>query len=223
MPEGETVAVGTPIITVDDGDAAPRRRRRRPRPPTRGVRRPAARRPGPGGPGESAVGTPAAEQAVEPGADRRSGAGRPHLGAGRLRTADHRGHPPSAQGRDPRRRLGRGGPAGGAAVDVDRAGRRCRSRRSRRPPRLPPAYTVGAGADGAGVRVLAKPPVRKLAKDLGVDLDHGGTVRRGRHRHPGRRRAAAAGAGSRSGRRTGVRPGSRVSGRPGSRSRACAR
>ena len=33
-----------------------------------------------------------------------------------------------------------------------------------------PAHTVEAGSDGAGAKVLAKPPVRKLAKDLGVDL-----------------------------------------------------
>jgi pyruvate dehydrogenase E2 component (dihydrolipoamide acetyltransferase) len=34
----------------------------------------------------------------------------------------------------------------------------------------PPAHTMRADANGGGVRVLAKPPVRKLAKDLGVDL-----------------------------------------------------
>ena len=33
-----------------------------------------------------------------------------------------------------------------------------------------PAHTVGRGSNGAGAKVLAKPPVRKLAKDLGVDL-----------------------------------------------------
>jgi 2-oxoisovalerate dehydrogenase E2 component (dihydrolipoyl transacylase) len=33
-----------------------------------------------------------------------------------------------------------------------------------------PADTLPTARDGAGTRVLAKPPVRKLAKDLGVDL-----------------------------------------------------
>ena len=33
-----------------------------------------------------------------------------------------------------------------------------------------PAHTVGDASGDNGVRVLAKPPVRKLAKDLGVDL-----------------------------------------------------
>jgi 2-oxoisovalerate dehydrogenase E2 component (dihydrolipoyl transacylase) len=37
-------------------------------------------------------------------------------------------------------------------------------------PESAPAHTVATGSNGAGVRVLAKPPVRKLAKDLGVDL-----------------------------------------------------
>src|SRR4029079_15176283 len=37
-------------------------------------------------------------------------------------------------------------------------------------PESAPAHTVAAGSNGTGVRVLAKPPVRKLAKDLGVDL-----------------------------------------------------
>ena len=39
----------------------------------------------------------------------------------------------------------------------------------------------------APVRVLAKPPVRRLARDLGVDLAAVRAVRRGRGGHPGRR------------------------------------
>ena len=76
-----------------------------------------------------------------------------------------------------------------------------------------PAHAVAAGSDGAGAKVLAKPPVRKLAKDLGVDLTTGRRVRRRRRRHPRRRRgrgepargAAAVGAPAYAARRAGER------------------
>ena len=60
-------------------------------------------------------------------------------------------------------------------------------------PESAPAHTVHGSANGAGVRVLAKPPVRKLAKDLGVDLatitptGDGGVVTRSDYDALGRR------------------------------------
>ena len=85
-----------------------------------------------------------------------------------------------------------------------------------------PAHTVGGGSNGSGAKVLAKPPVRKLAKDLGVDLTtlvpsgDGGVVTRADVE------SAAAGGGA-GGRGAGVRPGALASARPASRSRGCGR
>ena len=83
----------------------------------------------------------------------------------------------------------------GAGAD----GRRGRVRRRR--------TTVAAVPSGAGARVLAKPPVRKLAKDLGVDLADGGTrpAPDGVVTRDDVEAAAAAGAEPRRPRRPGVR------------------
>ena len=166
---GTMVDVGTPIITIDvgGGAAAPAAGSgaARPRPP----RRRAGRRP-----------------------DRRRRAGRPHRRAGRLRPAEHRGPPPPA----PRRR--HGGRAGHRARSTELPGADYGSG-GQPPPLLPTAPDAGtkpvrhgglevgrqaeahalrgdaATADGVAhgrgrLRPLAKPPVRKYAKDLGVDL-----------------------------------------------------
>ncbi len=125
-------------------------------------------------PDESAVGTPAEEQAVEPGL-----IGGPAPGG---RTAVLVGYGPRTAAAKRRPRKG-ATPAGVAAAAAQQAVQRSMLT-APAPVQEPtvaeaaeaaPAYTVGAGAAGAGVRVLAKPPVRKLAKDLGVDLAHGGT------------------------------------------------
>ena len=167
VPEGETVPVGTPIITVGDGAAAPApaaaappRRPRRPSPtPTSGWPRRPARRPSP--PERSTCRT------------------RPRPGAGRTRRW-------SATARAPRRSS-----AGRAAVapaprprPVPPRSCSSRARSARAPvrrtdvvpadepvvPATPAVHEPAAQAPAGDVRVLAKPPVRKLAKDLGVDL-----------------------------------------------------
>ena len=53
-------------------------------------------------------------------------------------------------------------------------------------------------------RALAKPPVRKLAKDLGIDLGSVTADRGGRHRHPRRRRGGSLGSGRHGIRRIGT-------------------
>ena len=88
----------------------------------------------------------------------------------------------------------------------------------------------GLTLTGERARALAKPPVRKLAKDLGIDLGsvtptgEGGTVTRADVE------AAASGAGAAASddmapaaSRWGLMGDDGASGRPGSRSRACAR
>src|ERR1039457_6113704 len=149
VPEGATADVGTPIIAIevgaDAGGGAPV------------AGQPlAAAEPQPGEPGvtpEDLVPEPPEEGAVEPGMH---GSPAPKqerqavlVGYGvRLGATTRRTRKPSAT---PGRPGGPGGPAGPCAGS-----------------RLVP----GGSASGSAGRsaVLAKPPVRKLAKDLGVDL-----------------------------------------------------
>ena len=190
VPEGETVAVGTPIIAI--GDARRRRRRARradrvrplPRDGREGRRRAAG----------------AGDRPVQPGRDRRR-RGRVASSAGYK--ADRGADPPRPQGRRRRRRRRRQRPAAGpgrvrarrrqspTSVEADEPGR-C--------PRTPPP-APRAGRPPGDVRVLAKPPVRKLAKDLGVDLAVADRHRPERRRHPRRRARRAAGGGAASSRR----------------------
>ena len=142
-PEGTTVEVGTPIIAIDTD---PRRR------PT--LARPAL-------PSPSAASLAAVEvrrrRAGRAGPDRRSRPGRPHRRPGRLRPADHGGQAPAARAPTAscRPQAPCTGRASAPAAPVAR--RRRRSGTSAAPARR-------------GGPVLAKPPVRKLARDLGVDL-----------------------------------------------------
>jgi 2-oxoisovalerate dehydrogenase E2 component (dihydrolipoyl transacylase) len=150
VPEGETVDVGTPIVTIDvDPDGAP------------GVP------PSVQGPGEDLVPTPPEEGAVEPGL-----IGSPAPGG---RTAVLVGYGPrSVVAKRRARKAPAGASAAAAAEPVD-------------PTPAPPgpagpvASASGAATAPTGqetvvpapngrVAVLAKPPVRKLARDLGVDL-----------------------------------------------------
>ena len=127
--------------------------------------------------------------------------------------AQHRGPPPSAaqrrdrrRARRPRRRSSCPRPTTARAPTA----RRCSPPRpTRRPSRCATAAWRSAGrprrtrwrgdaAPAHGVahghrrpRPLAKPPVRKYAKDLGVDLDHGHRHRQRRRHHPRRRRRRA--------------------------------
>ncbi len=159
---GDTVEVGTPIISIGDPSAAP-------------AAAPAA----PAESGTDEVATPAADEAVEPGM-----VGSPAPAAQKNETLVGYGPRESSGRRRPRK--GSAVPSGGAAAQAGVAASFQRphpeQEQSLRPvapvENLPeePA-PVPHGADGAGgaagataVRPLAKPPVRKLAKDLGVDL-----------------------------------------------------
>jgi 2-oxoisovalerate dehydrogenase E2 component (dihydrolipoyl transacylase) len=178
VPEGATVDVGTPIVTVDvDPDGAP------------GVP-PAAQ----AQTAEAAdlVPSPPTDEAVEPGL-----IGNPAPGG---RTAVLVGYGPRSVTAKRRPRKGSGGPAGPAGRGPGDSGSGAAAPGGAAPapagaaPGLSagpaaaastgpsgsvavadlvpqPAAGPGTSSDGAGrVAVLAKPPVRKLARDLGVDL-----------------------------------------------------
>ena len=136
-----------------------------------GRRRAAARRHGAGDPGRRRpIDTPTERPGGRARPDRRPGARRPHLGARRLRPA--RRPAPARRprkGATPRRRVRRHRAAGRADLDDDHAGPGAGAD-GRRGARAAPAQTVAGDGDAGGAQVLAKPPVRKLAKDLGVDL-----------------------------------------------------
>ncbi len=160
VPEGTTVDVGTPIITVDDGTgaAAPAA----PAAPPRDDMAPAV-------PDPTAIGTPGAEEAVESGL-----IGGPAPGG---RTAVLVGYGPKTT--TAARRPRKGATPLSASAATARQAVQTSMMTTPTPVQEPavddvpdavPAHTVPGGANGSGVRVLAKPPVRKLAKDLGVDL-----------------------------------------------------
>ncbi len=166
VPEGETVPVGTPIITIGDGAAAPAPAAAPAAParPTDSRPLPRARREG-----RCRLGGRRRDRHVQPGRDRR----RREPDARRLRPADRGGPaPPPPRRREPVDR-GRGRRAAAAPGRV-RPGRPGDHRRvpADEPavPATPAVPAPAAQAPAGDVRVLAKPPVRKLAKDLGVDL-----------------------------------------------------
>jgi pyruvate dehydrogenase E2 component (dihydrolipoamide acetyltransferase) len=155
VDEGTTVDVGTPIITVDTGEAAA---------PPRDDMAPAI----------PEVGTPKDDEAVEPGL-----IGGPAPG-GRTSVLVGYGPRTTSATRRPRKPGGTSGatPPAASAATAQQAVQTSmmttptpvREPALEQVPEAAPAHTMRAGADGGGVRVLAKPPVRKLAKDLGVDL-----------------------------------------------------
>ena len=165
VPEGTTVAVGTPIIAVTSGSA--------------GVAPEAASG------AEDVVQTSTADQAVEPGL-----IGGPAPG-GRTSVLVGYGPRTTEAKRRPRRGLVPESPSPAAA----RAGVQSAFQPEAPAPGAPledaqPAavaqapVSVSQAPAAVGSRALAKPPVRKLAKDLGVDLaglvgsGAGGTVTR---------------------------------------------
>ncbi|HEX7186708.1 MAG TPA: dihydrolipoamide acetyltransferase family protein [Actinomycetes bacterium] len=165
VPEGTTVDVGTPIITVDDGTGEA------PSAPPRDDMAPAV-------PDDTAIGTPGEDQAVEAGL-----IGGPAPGG---RTSVLVGYGPRTTSATRRPRKGAGDksaaraatPAAASAAAAQQAVQTSMMT-TRTPVREPelenvadsvPAHTVESGSNGAGAKALAKPPVRKLAKDLGVDL-----------------------------------------------------
>ncbi|UED85425.1 dihydrolipoamide acetyltransferase family protein [Streptomyces profundus] len=123
FPEGSTVDVGTPIITVDTG--------------------------GPDEPDGAAAKAPADDASDEAGGA--AAAREPVLVGYGVSTPSGR--------RRPRR----------AAVPAPGASAANGTARAAEPAPEPEPAAVGGGQGAAG-RALAKPPVRKLAKDLGVDL-----------------------------------------------------
>ena len=199
VDEGQMVDVGTPIISIGSADEAAAAAAAPAAPQTESdpylgmaqkagepqvdlsdmdLSNPAASG---GGEGESLVGRNKAERGPQRRARKGSATPRhrrrrpdPAAAAGRVRAR----RCPDRRGRA-RRRAGRAGHLGGAPSGR-RAGGGARARR-------------GADARGADVRALAKPPVRKLAKDLGVDLSllagsGAGGVDHARRRRVGRRR-----------------------------------
>ena len=211
VAEGEMIPVGTPIIAIGDpaeapapaaaAPAAPRRDGDRPVQPRRQRRRRGRE------PGRPQQGRPrsAASRPSRPGdaGDRRRHRV-PDPAAGRVRA---RRRPVARTSSRPTR-------AGAGDVGPHRA----------RPAAM--AMVPAAATEPGAVRALAKPPVRKLAKDLGVDLallrptGPDGTVTREDVQ------AAAGGSGCRRRRRDGSRRSPRrraASARPASRSRASAR
>jgi 2-oxoisovalerate dehydrogenase E2 component (dihydrolipoyl transacylase) len=188
VPEGTTVDVGTPIISVDvgvpGGTVA-----------SAAEVAPAAEATGPVGDDVSQqIATPKDDEAVEPGL-----IGGPAPGG---RTSILVGYGPrtTAAKRRPRKDAGATGAAGAAprSVSAETAQQAVQTSMMTTPtPVVEPAVadtdpgasvdTVTSGTAGNGSstgKVLAKPPVRKLAKDLGVDLatltptGPGGTVTR---------------------------------------------
>jgi 2-oxoisovalerate dehydrogenase E2 component (dihydrolipoyl transacylase) len=154
--EGETVAVGTPIISIGD-PAEPRPAAPPGAPPEIDMSNPAATG---GGENQTLVGYgPRAASA-----ERRVRRAAPATAAGAAAQLQVQGA------------FGQGGPATDLDVDLDEVADIAEAAA------VPPA--TAAVAPPAELRMLAKPPVRKLAKDLGVDLRSltpsgpGGTVTR---------------------------------------------
>jgi pyruvate dehydrogenase E2 component (dihydrolipoamide acetyltransferase) len=151
--EGETVAVGTPIIAVSSGA-----------PSTAGATAGApaapaaeAAEPGASAPtdldAEAAVDTATSDQPVEPGM-----VGSPAPKADDASTPTLVGYGPRAAGT--RRRARRQSDPEGAAAAPS----------TTPPPAAPVTPRRSGGPTSGAARALAKPPVRKLARDLGVDL-----------------------------------------------------
>ena len=156
VPEGETVAVGTPIIAVTTGAGGPA----------------AEPEQSPSPPAADEIDTPPAEGAVEPGL-----IGGPAPGG---RTSVLVGYGPRTT--EAKRRPRKAVPAGASPAAAQRGVQTAFSTDAdQQTPELPieqaepavpqvPTRRTAHPASGGAVRVLAKPPVRKLAKDLGVDL-----------------------------------------------------
>jgi pyruvate dehydrogenase E2 component (dihydrolipoamide acetyltransferase) len=146
VAEGTTVDVGTPIITVDTGEGAA------PAAPEAGA--------------VEQIGTPDAEAAVEPGL-----IGGPAPGG---RTSVLVGYGPRSTSAKRRPRKQQPGPSASAARQAVQT-----SMMTSPVPLTEPALeeaehaapsTTVAGPSAGAARARAKPPVRRLAKDLGVDI-----------------------------------------------------
>ena len=143
VPEGEMVAVGTPIIRIGDGAADPAPAPAAPEPADLSemdLSNPAASG---GGEGESLVGRNKADRG--PTRRPRRGSASPSTDAGAATQLQLQGA------------FAPGGALSEPVVEADE-------------PVVPAATGTEEPAPATEARALAKPPVRKLAKDLGVDL-----------------------------------------------------
>jgi 2-oxoisovalerate dehydrogenase E2 component (dihydrolipoyl transacylase) len=181
VPEGETVAVGTPIISVGDPSEAPAPAAS-PAPREGATAAPAAPaqaqmeidlsnpRASGGGEGESLVGRNKAERTAVRRSRKSAATAGVEAGAGaanqQLQGAFEPGPSPHVEGADE------------PAVPATSA-------RTSAPVEVAHALVPSKATTPSEARALAKPPVRKLAKDLGIDLravaptGPGGTVTRG--------------------------------------------
>ena len=162
VPEGETVAVGTPIISIGDPSEKPAEAPEPAAPAAKDfgeidLSNPAAIG---GGEGESLVGRNKAD---------RGPTRRPRKGSASPATDAAAATQMQVQGAF--------APGGAQSQDVVEADE----------PAVPATPATDEPAPSADVRALAKPPVRKLAKDLGVDLADGHRDRSERLDHPRRR------------------------------------
>jgi 2-oxoisovalerate dehydrogenase E2 component (dihydrolipoyl transacylase) len=155
VPEGETVPVGTPIISIGDPSAAPA-----PAPATPSadlsemdLSNPAASG---GGEGESLVGRNKAERAPMR---------RPRLGSASPSTESAAATQMQVQGA-----FAPGGAQSQAVIESDEPAVPSASARVAAAPAQPSEFVPASATTPSELRALAKPPVRKLAKDLGVDL-----------------------------------------------------
>ncbi len=150
VPEGETVPVGTPIIAIGDTASAPTEQTESD--PYLGMAEKAGA--ADAAPDEIDLSNPAASG----GGEGESLVGRNKADRSAVRRARHAAVPASPGGAAAQQQLQGSfepGLASPVVVDV---------------PEEPAVPATAAPASPAAARALAKPPVRKLAKDLGVDL-----------------------------------------------------
>ncbi|MDQ1665079.1 MAG: hypothetical protein QOH75_1110 [Actinomycetota bacterium] len=164
VPEGTTVDVGTPIITVDTGEGGT----------TPAAAAPARDDMAPAVPAADEIGTPREDEAVEPGL-----IGGPAPG-GRTSVLVGYGPRTTTAKRRPRKQTAPG--AGAKPQSASAAAAQQAVQTSMMTTRVPlteptvedaePSFhaTTPSGSSAAAAKALAKPPVRKLAKDLGVDI-----------------------------------------------------
>ena len=171
VPEGETVPVGTPIIAIGDTPASRAPAEQTESDPYLGM----AERAGAAeaaAPVEIDLSNPAASG----GGEGESLVGRNKADRSAVRRARHAAVPSSAGAAATQQQLQGSFEPGIASPDVVDV------------PDEPAVPATSAPVSSAAERTLAKPPVRKLAKDLGVDLSSLVGTGRERRGHPRRRR-----------------------------------
>ncbi len=153
VPEGETVAVGTPIISVGDPNEAPAPAPAAPAQPEMEIDLSNPRASG-GGEGESLVGRNKAERTAVRRSRKSAATPGVEVGAAAAHVQTQGAFEP------------------GPSPDVEAADEPAVPATSARTAPQQPAHALvpSAVTSPSEARALAKPPVRKLAKDLGIDL-----------------------------------------------------